>query len=175
MREPLMRANEDLVIGACSGELKRVRSALRRGANANARRKNRTVLLWAVQEGHLNVVRTLVRSGASPNRKDEMGFTPLDQAVGDGNLDLVKLLLKVGAKVNGRTRNGTPLHTACAYRHVDIAKVLLTCGANPYALDEEGRTPADLTRHKGNKTDRALQKLLNAFAPPLAERQKRGR
>ena len=156
-----MAARDDLVAGVCSGNTRRVRSALRQGANPNARHRRRPVLIWAVQEGHIDVARALVRSGASLERRDDCGFTPLDQAVGEGNLELVKFLLKAGAKARGRTSNGTPLHTACAYRRLDIARVLLDHGADPSAVDADGRRPADLTMPRSNQTDKALRVLLN--------------
>ena len=155
-----MGARNDLVAGVCSGNARLVRSALRRGANPNARHRRRPVLLWAVQEGHINVARTLVRSGASLERRDDLGFTPLDQAVGEGDLELVKFLLEAGAKARGRTCNGTPLHTACAYRRLNIARVLLDHGADPSDVDADGLTPADLTKFRSNQTDKALRALL---------------
>lgn len=116
--------------------------------------------MWAIQEGHLNVLKALVRAGAPLERRDDSGFTPLDQAVGEGDLRIVGFLLKAGAKVNRRTRNGTPLHTACAYRYLQIVKLLLAHGANPCALDGEGQTPEALTKIRSNKTDKALLKIL---------------
>src|SRR4030095_3629170 len=163
-----MDAKNDLVIGACSGDSRLVLSALRRGANPNARYRGRTVLLWAVQEGHMNVVRALVRAGASLERRDDLGFTPLGQAVGEGNLELVEFLLNAGAKVNGRTQGGSPLHTACAYRRLAMAKLLLANGANPLALAEEGRKPVDFTTTRSNKTDRELRKVLRTAASSLS-------
>jgi ankyrin repeat protein len=128
---------------------------MRRGANANARYRGRPVLLWAIQEGHLNVVKTLIAAGASMERRDDDGFTPLDQAAGEGNIQIVRQLLRSGANVNGRTRNGTPLHTACAYGHVAIVRLLLDSGADPSATDDAGRTPAAFTRIGKAKGQRA--------------------
>src|SRR2546428_705826 len=115
----------DLVKAACEGDAKRALAAIKRGAHVNSRYRGRPVLLWAIQEGRLNVVKVMVAAGVSLKRRDYLGFSPLDQAVGEGNIQIVRFLIKAGADVNGRTTNGSPLHTACAYRRVEIAKVLL--------------------------------------------------
>ena len=151
----------DLVRAACEGNMKLALAALKRGANVNARYKGRPVLLWAIQQGHLNVVEVLVTSGASLKRRDDSGFSPLDQAVGEGNIQIVKFLLEAGADVNGQTANGSPLHTACAYRRLRIAKLLLESGADPCAVDAQGQTPTALTKiGKVNKQDARLRTML---------------
>ena len=156
-----MRIGEELVRSACDGNSKLVLAALRRGAKPNACYRGCPALLWAIQERKLNTVKILIRAGASLEKRDKHGFTPLDKAVGEGNLMIVRFLLSAGAKVNGRTQNGTPLHTACAYRRLAIAKLLLAHGASVNVLDEDGRTPADFTKIETNKTDRALQRILH--------------
>src|SRR4051812_232889 len=151
----------DLVTAACVGNAKLALTAIKRGANVNARYRGRPVLLWAIQEGHLNVVKVLVRGGASLKRRDNSGFSALDQAVGEGNIRIVKFLLEAGAAVNGPSMNGSPLHTACAYRHSRIAKLLLDSGADPSAVDGEGHTPAALTKMgKVTRQDAKLRAML---------------
>ena len=145
----------------CEGNAKLASAAIKGGANVNAHYRGRPILFWAIQEGQLNVVRVLVAAGASLKRRDDSGFSALDLAVGGGNAAIVSFLLKSGADVNGRTANGSPLHTACAYRHVKIAKLLLQNGATPLAVDAEGHTPAALTRlGKPNRLDARLRTLL---------------
>src|SRR3982751_2495838 len=121
----------DLVRAACEGSAKLALEAIRRGASVNARYRGRPVLLWAIQEGHLNVVKVLVAAGASLRRRDDSRFSPLEQAVGEGNVEMVRFLLKAGADVNGPAANGSPLHTAFAWRRAKIAKLLLDNGADP--------------------------------------------
>jgi len=155
-----MQPKDDLMKGACCGNARLVLSALRRGASPNARYQGRTMLLWAVQERHLKVVKTLVRAGASLEARDRDGFTAIDQAVGEGRFEIVAFLLKAGANVNGRTTNGTPLHTACAWRRTRIARLLLEHGADPGLLDRDGRRPVDFIRRTKNVSDKALKKIL---------------
>ena len=156
-----MRIREELVEAVCAGNTKSILAALRHGTKPDVCYRGRPLLMWAIQERQLSIVRALVRAGASLDKKDADGFTPLDQAVGEGDAKIVSFLLKAGARVNRRTRNGTPLHTACAYRRVAIAKILLAHGASTSALDDDGQTPADLTKRQANATDKALQKMLN--------------
>ena len=111
----------------------------------------------------MSVVKALLRAGASLEARDSLGFTPLDQAVGEGNSKIVKLLLDSGASVNGRTRNGSPLHTACTYRHLEIVKLLMRYGG-------EGNTPSDITKTKSNSIDKVIQNLLSAHTASLPKR-----
>jgi len=151
----------DLVRAAYVGNAKQTLTAIKRGANVNARYRGRPVLLWAIQEGHLNVVKVLVAAGASLKRRDNLGFSALGEAAGIGNTRIVKFLLKAGADVNGKSAYGSPLHTACAYRHSKIAKLLLDHGADPSAVDREGRTPAALTRMgRATRQDARLRAML---------------
>lgn len=157
----VMHRNE-LFNAVWEGNVKSVAKTLKAGANPNARHFGRPVLIWAVQEGYLEIVKLLIKAGASTERKDDYGFTPLDQAVGQSNFQMVRILLKYGAKVSGRTCNGTPLHTACAYRRFAIAKLLLDSGADPEALDTDGRKPKDFLRMgKRTTTDHRLRKLFD--------------
>ena len=162
-----MQPKDDLVKGACRGDARLVRSALRRGANPDAGYRGRTMLMWAIQEQHFDVIKVLVRARASMEKRDAEGFTAIDQAVGQGSLKIVAFLLKSGAKANSRSANGTPLHTACAWRRPRIARLLLQHGANPNAIDEDGRKPSDFVTSAKTASDRALIKMLTRVSPPL--------
>lgn len=175
-----MRIREKLVEAVCAGNSKSVLAALRHGTKPDACYRGRPLLMWAIQERKLSVVRALVRAGASIEKRDDERFTPLGQAVGEGDAKIVSFLLKAGASVNRRTHNGTPLHTACAYGRLEIAKLLVAHGANVRALDDEGQTPADLLpKKRANSTDKAFQKMLkesnarhheHCFSPPARSR-----
>lgn len=65
-------------------------------------------------------------------------------ACSNSDVDAIKSLVKKGADVNYKNMddNGwTPLHRACKYRHYDVAKSLISYGANVYIKDEYGETP----------------------------------
>ncbi len=54
-------------------------------------------------------------------------------------------------EVNAQDNNGwTPLHLVCMAGHVDIAKMLLWCGADVDACDDDWDTPGDLAEAADN-------------------------
>ena len=105
----------------------------------------RTPLHWAIQDGHTDIAKLLISSGANVNDKDSEGFNPLLLACSEGHLETVRLLVKHGAKVNTQTihEKMTPLHAASAWGKVDVAKELLDNYADPSIKDSAGATPLD--------------------------------
>jgi ankyrin repeat protein len=103
--------------------------------------------LWyaCVNGGREDVVRFLLRRGASVNVEDDDGNTPLHQASADGNAAVVRLLLKRGADMEAQAYDGaTPLISACrgGLRRTEAAvRVLVDRGADMEAQDEQGQTP----------------------------------
>ena len=76
-----------LISAARSGKTGSVRALIKRGANVNARDKDRaTALMRAIVNGHEDTARLLIKSGADVNLKDNEGTTAL-----------------MGAAFNGRT------------------------------------------------------------------------
>ena len=51
---------------------------------------------------------------------------------------------------------GTPLHESAREGREEIAKLLLACGADPRALDPEGKTPLDRAVDAGHEKLRAI-------------------
>ena len=94
----------------------------------------------AIRANDLTRLRTLVRTQADANAKDEAGDTLLMRAAAIGSLDAMNLLIEAGADVNGRnTFDSTPLIWAAT----DLAKVrrLIDKGADVNAATKTGRTP----------------------------------
>jgi ankyrin repeat protein len=58
-----------------------------------------------------------------------------------GDKVLVALLIAHGARLNDAKTGETPLHSAIAERHVDVARLLINQGANVNARNQSGRTP----------------------------------
>ncbi|KAJ9592024.1 hypothetical protein L9F63_001463, partial [Diploptera punctata] len=89
--------------------------------------------LWcAAGAGHLNVVKTLVKSGANVNHPTKTNSTPLRAACFDGRLDIVKYLTDHLADIHIANKyNNTCLMIAAYKGHLDVVSFLLEKGANP--------------------------------------------
>lgn len=98
-------------------------------------------LCMAVGEGHTDLVRLLIRSGADLNApwyaNNYMGYAM------EKSTELVSLLLESGANPNNANWLGvTYLHKAAATGSVELARLFLDSGADCNAIDEEyGATP----------------------------------
>ena len=82
-------------------------------------------LFVAAQNGHLEVIRFLVESGANRDRgRTDTGGTPLFIAAQRGHLEVVRFLVESGAnKDQGRTNDGaTPLFTAAQNGDLEVPK-----------------------------------------------------
>ncbi|HTM10726.1 MAG TPA: ankyrin repeat domain-containing protein [Verrucomicrobiae bacterium] len=138
------RSDEELRRAAIKGEPERVKEFLMRGANVRYRHGGWTVLMFAAREGHVDIVRLLLDSGADPNATSDNkydGARPLTIAAEHGNVEVIKLLLSRGADVNGRNAHGdTALMYGAQYNHVDVAKVLLNANADTQLVDHDGDT-----------------------------------
>uniref|UniRef100_A0A3P9NUT8 NAD(+) ADP-ribosyltransferase n=1 Tax=Poecilia reticulata TaxID=8081 RepID=A0A3P9NUT8_POERE len=89
-----------------------------------------TGLQFASASGHENLVRFLLRKGASVDSRNNYGWTPLMQAARFGHLTVAHLLLENGAEINGRNRLGASvLSMAARGGHVHVVKLLLEGGA----------------------------------------------
>jgi ankyrin repeat protein/serine/threonine protein kinase len=159
----------ELLEAAEYGDLIKVRIALKKGANPNARRFNgETPLHNAAQKGHVEIVKLLLKRGANPNAKDNYGWTPLHIAAQKGHVEIVKLLLEHGADPNAKDNYGrTPLHNAASEGYVDVVRVLLERGADPNAEDNYGWTPLHYAAYHGHVD--VVRVLLERGADPNAE------
>lgn len=73
------------------------------------------------------------------------GMAAIHEAVLSGNMECVKLLVKLGADIHQRDEEDwTPLHMACSDGFPEIARYLLSLGADPELLNDCGEKPADL-------------------------------
>ncbi|KAH9187558.1 hypothetical protein AeNC1_010464 [Aphanomyces euteiches] len=136
------------------GDLRRVRSLLASGANADYQNKlGKTPLIEAAWKGNFDVVKDLLAHGAAVDQADWNGYTPLHWASSNGNLDVVNELLAHGATVDPINKNDeTPLHQAASKGEVDIVERLLDGDANRLLENKDGKTPRDL----GNDDVKAL-------------------
>ena len=121
-------------------------------------------LLIACQEGHLEVVHTLLSAGGC--RVDQTSWTdgsgfrypPLLIACMYGHVEAARILLSSGALVDIQTPRGTtPLLLACLEGHLEVTWVLLSAGAQVDLRDTQGLSPLFLACLRGHlKVTRAL-------------------
>ncbi|KAL1006456.1 hypothetical protein UPYG_G00072630 [Umbra pygmaea] len=89
-----------------------------------------TALQFASASGHENLVRFLLRKGASVDSRNNYGWTPIMQAARFGHVNVAHILLENGAEINGRNRMGASVLTMAARGgHTHVAKLLLESGA----------------------------------------------
>ncbi|CAB0042712.1 unnamed protein product [Trichogramma brassicae] len=107
-------------------------------------------LRLALERGHKDVSRLLLRYGADPTLAGQNGVTPLHLAARwkEDHSDVAKMLFEFGEKkhhpvrVNARNNAGdTPLHLAARFNRVKVFELLLRRGADPNSANAKGMTP----------------------------------
>lgn len=109
----------------------------------------------------MEMVVILVEHGASLNRTQ--GASALTAAAHISNTELLEYLFKKGASV----KYGFPLHRACLFRNTIAMTLFIQKGADPNAVSDYGKTPAQvmlMSKHSFNNTDAMLNILENAGA-----------
>ena len=101
-----------------------------------------TALHSALVEGHLQVIRYLLRYNVDVNYRDSADDTPLLLASWKGHQDIVQYLLNHGADVTLLDNHHNSALTVAAFHgHVNVVQLLLEHDADVHYLDNEGRTP----------------------------------
>lgn len=142
--------------------LKLVQSLIQYGANVNYITPNRqNALLLAVQGYQHNILQSLLKSGADPNKlpdvlcqavvlynnvairelldygaylnlpSTDIGWTPLMYASESGFLDIMEYLINHGADINYQNADQTALTVAIDNDHIWRASFLIKMGADP--------------------------------------------
>ncbi|XP_005999792.1 ankyrin repeat and SAM domain-containing protein 6 [Latimeria chalumnae] len=110
-----------------------------------------TALQFAAAGGHENLVRFLLRKGASVDSRNNYGWTPLMQAARFGHLSVAHILLEHGADVNARNRLGASVLTmASRGGHASVVKALLESGA---FVDSYDHLDVNLVSNSSSSTD----------------------
>lgn len=132
----------------------------------------RVPLEHAARNGDIDLVKTLLRSGADGSagwRGSCDGGTLLGAGALGGNEGVVAALLEAGSEADINVqlpahRNGFALHVAVARGAEGAARALMVAGADVNGIDEDGRAPLHLAAESGY--DRLVGGLLLRGALP---------
>lgn len=117
-----------------------------------------TPLHLAAFNMHLEAVQVLLEHGADVNSQNDVGKTPLYEALFHVGfslekkvaIDIMRRLLEHGADTNIRDRgHSTLLHRVSSQGWFEVARLLLRYGAKVDAKDGEGRTPFEIASSNG--------------------------
>lgn len=171
--------NTALIKAASAGHLQAVEKILGLGADPRqVNSVGRDALISASARGYEDVARMLLNRGADSTIKDTEGWGALSIAAYNGHAGVVSLLsanatpaelddallvssfsgdpkvintlLGQGANINARSpESKTPLMIAAGVGKIDAVRVLLQNQANPFAVDLENKTAANLAQVAG--------------------------
>ncbi|MFE6686181.1 ankyrin repeat domain-containing protein [Streptomyces sp. NPDC057743] len=99
-------------------------------------------LFQAIWSSDTGAAKAALRAGAAPERRNDVGTTPLYEASVSGRAEIATLLLVAGAAPDtesaGLGAEGTPLCAAACWGHTATVRTLLAHGANPNLREEHG-------------------------------------
>ena len=147
----------------CQGDVAAVSSAL--ASNKSLAQFSdydfRTALHVASSEGQKKVVQVLLEAGASPNRSDRWGGSPLDDALRQRHLEGADVLRKAGGR-KGMADHSTELITTAARGDALTVASLMKDGISPNQSDYDLRTPLHLASAEGH--EQVVSALIEAGA-----------
>jgi len=134
---------EELVKASANGDQGKLEELVTRSdCNVNGVFAGHTALQAASQNGHLEVLRLLLRSGADLELEDKDGDRAVHHAAFGDEPGVMEVIAAAGADLNARNkRRQTALHIAVNKGHVGVVKTLLGLACHPSLQDSEGDTP----------------------------------
>lgn len=111
-------------------------------ANVNGVFAGHTSLQAASQNGHLDVIKVLLKFNADVEMEDKDGDRAVHHAAFGDEPAVIQLLAQASADLNARNkRRQTALHIAVNKGHNNVVKTLLELRCHPSLQDSEGDTP----------------------------------
>lgn len=135
----------------------------------------------AARNGLLEHTELYLSYGAAVNRKNQIGYTPLNTACSQRQevqdleryFKLCQMLLGAGADIRTMDQDRhTPLHMACKNANPDIVDMLLANGASVNDMDYGGETPMhnilkEVCFKVSHHPERIVRTLLNYGSIPM--------
>lgn len=165
-------------IAAMQGSVRVIEELMKfdRSGVINVRNKltESTPLQLAAEGGHAEVVKALVRAGASTTDENKSGFTAVHLAAQNGHGAVLEVMRSSGSLRTSSKKLGlTPLHVAAYYGQADTVRELLVSVPAAVKSDtptgtslvpelgtESGLTPLHLASYSGNEN--VVRLLLNS-------------
>ncbi|XP_066275841.1 ankyrin repeat and SOCS box protein 3-like [Branchiostoma lanceolatum] len=158
---PILTPNTALMAAAVSGSVQGVKEALKAGADIeyDLLDSTGTALYTASYNGHADVVRLLLRKGASVAKRCGP-YAPLHEAASYGWTEVVELLVNHGATLDVQDDfHDTPLIRACVYKQVDTVRRLIELGARVDLIADYGEVAQRFYPY-GMKEDRRWEECM---------------
>ena len=147
----LLAERTDLMYVAQNGRAAVELSTKRANVNAVKKSSGYTALMFAVQNGHAEIVAKLLAQGADFNARSSDGSTALMLAAENGTAKIVAELLNQGADVSARASDGSmALMLAAQNGRTKIVARLLARGADVNAAKLDGGTSLMLAAQNGH-------------------------
>ncbi|PNP53232.1 hypothetical protein THARTR1_06249 [Trichoderma harzianum] len=127
---------------------------LDRGVDVNARNEDaQTPIFMTCAYGTVEIVKLLLDADADIDATDAEDKTPLFFAAALHQRDIISLLLERGSNINARDQEGrTAIYSAIGSGDKEIVNLLLSTNAlNIYNKDDNGMTPIDWAKKRGNR------------------------